>query len=149
MWDLGWFHFFLSLFFHCLVAHLYYFKQRGLSSLLRSKQVFNTHYLSAGIHYVQTETERQIKFSLSLVFDPPKKFSRSANFVRKIIGSLGIFPCKVADKSVAHYWSESEKAWKTIKSENINSLKIEDVISETPAAKDLVFTALKYMGGWL
>lgn len=119
--------------------------QRGIASLLRSKQVFNTHYHSAGLHYVQSEVDAKLKLTLSLVFDNPSFSGGNDNFVKNVIGSMAIFPCHASKKTTINLWNKNQ--WKKISPEDLNGLKMKDIPDDTSHEKNLVFTPMKYMGG--
>jgi hypothetical protein len=117
--------------------------------LLRSKQVFNTHYHSAGIQYVKTGKEVHLKLTLSMVYDRPLSTSaksvESLSLAKNVIGSLAIFPCHPATKTVIKVWDGT--TWKDVQVEELNSLRIGNVTEVSESSKKLVFTPMKYMGG--
>lgn len=122
-----------------------YFLQRGISSLLRSKQVFNTHYHSASIEFYRLDKEIRLHLSLSLVVDRPQNPRPHENFARTVLGSLALFPCHLSKTTNINIWNVT--TWSTIHPEGFNSLKIIDIPTMTDEEPKLIFTPIKYMGG--
>ncbi|CAL8074745.1 unnamed protein product [Orchesella dallaii] len=119
---------------------------RGISSLLRSKQVFNTHYHSAAIEFYRLEKGVKLKLSLALVLDRPRNPRPQDNFARTVLGSLALFPCHLAKETNVRIWNVT--GWNLISPEEINSLKVMDIPTVDVEQKKLIFTPMKYMGGY-
>lgn len=58
---------------------------------------------------------------------------------------MAIFPCHASKKTTIKLWENNK--WKSINQEDLNNLKIKDVVEDTSDNKNLVFTPMKYMGG--
>lgn len=117
-----------------------------MASLLRSKQVFNTHYHSAGIQFIKTENGVQLKLTLSLVFDSPKqiKLRPGTNFVR-MFGPVAAFPCHPSRNTTVELWRNG--TWSGIEHTSLNTLKFSDIPAGHPNDLNLIFTPIKYLGG--
>lgn len=121
--------------------------QRGVASLLRSKKIFSTLYHSSAIHVVQTGNNGEVKLvqSLSLVYDLTEGYGKGENVARRIIGSLGLFPCSPASKTSLQVWKDN--AWVEVDPSKINSLTLSEIPETGGNGLQFIFTPSKFLGG--